>query len=297
MDKIILGDSRDPANYQTDFHLTITSPPYFVGKEYEEDYSFEEYKDLLRTVCHNTAKHTVDGGKIAINIADIAAFKKVSGRVEENIEISRDLVTWLKEEDCHLLSRIVWVKDPPWVNSQHVGYNKKVPATYVRVLPSWEYIWVFYKGDSPKRKGVPPITQTVSKEDWKKWATGVWDGRDMRSVSANKDHSAMFPQELAKRLVLLYSIPGDTVFDPFMGSGTTAVVAYQNHRKYAGIERDPQYHELLTKNLEAVEHCLKSPLYVPPVEYEQLTIEERPTGGENGKTKNKSSHKNKKKKR
>ena len=68
-----------------DFHLTITSPPYFVGKEYEEDYTFADYKDLLKSVFHNTVAHTVDGGKIAINIADIAAFKKVSGRVEENI--------------------------------------------------------------------------------------------------------------------------------------------------------------------------------------------------------------------
>lgn len=268
MNKIILGDSRDPDNYQTDFHLTITSPPYFVGKEYEKDYTFDDYKELLKSVFHNTAEHTVDGGKIAINIADIAAFKKVSGRVEENIEISRKLVDWLKEEDCHLLSRIIWVKDPPWVNSQHVGYNNKIPATYVRVLPSWEYIWVFYKGDTPKRDDVLPITQMVSKEDWKKWATGVWD---MRSVSSNKEHSAMFPQELARRLVLLYSIPGDTVFDPFMGSGTTAVVAHQNSRNYAGIERDPGYYDLAIKSLEKVEHCIKS-VYIPPTDYQQDRI-------------------------
>ena len=264
MKKILLGDSRDPDNYQTDFHLTVTSPPYFVGKEYEKDYkSFDAYKALLKSVFHNTAEHTVAGGKIAINICDIAAFSKVSGRVEENIEVSRDLVDWLKEDDCHLLSRIAWVKDSPWINSQHVSYNKKIPATYVRVLPSWEYIWVFYKGDTPKREGVPPITRAISKEDWKKWATGVWD---MRSVTSNKEHPAMFPEELARRLVLLYSIPGDTVFDPFMGSGTTAVVAHQNSRNYAGIERDPGYHDLTLKNLEKVENCIMS-VYVPPVEY------------------------------
>ncbi len=264
MNKIILGDSRDPNNYQTDFHLTITSPPYFVGKEYEQDYTFDGYKDLLKSVFHNTAEHTVSGGKIAINICDIAAFSKVSGRVEENIEVSRDIVGWLKEDDCHLLSRIVWVKDSPWINSQQVSYNRRIPATYIRMLPSWEYIWVFYKGDSPKRDDVPSVTQVVNKEDWKKWVTGVWD---MRSVSANRDHPAMFPQELARRLVLLYSIPGDTVFDPFMGSGTSAVVAYQNHRNYAGIERDPKYYDLATKNIEKVEHCIKIPLYVPPAEY------------------------------
>jgi site-specific DNA-methyltransferase (adenine-specific) len=267
LNKIILGDSRDSSNYQVDFHLTITSPPYFVGKEYEKDYTFADYKDLLKSVFHNTANHTVDGGKIAINICDIAAFSKVSGRVEENIEVSRDLVDWLKKDDCHLLSRIAWIKDSPWINSQHVSYNKKVPATYIRMLPSWEYIWVFYKGDTPTRKGVPPVTKVVSKEDWKKWATGVWY---MRSVPANKDHPAMFPQELARRLVLLYSIKGDTVFDPFMGSGTTAVVAYQNNRNYAGIERDPEYYALAVESLRGVENSLYRDLeYVPPVEYKQ----------------------------
>ncbi len=269
MSKILLGDSRDPKNYQTDFHLTITSPPYFVGKEYEKDYTFDDYKNLLNTVFHNTAEATVDGGKIAINIADIAAFSKVSGRVEENIEISRHLVDWLKEDDCHLLSRIVWVKDSPWINSQHVGYHRKIPATYVRMLPSWEYIWVFYKGDSPAREDIAPITQSISKEDWKKWVTGVWD---MRSVSANKDHPAMFPQELARRLVLLYSISGDTVFDPFMGSGTTAVVAHQNSRNYAGIERDPDYYDLSIKNIQKVENCPQFNQFVPPIEYKQERI-------------------------
>jgi DNA modification methylase len=67
--------------------------------------------------------------------------------------------------------------------------------------------------------------------------------------------------------VLLYSIPGDTVFDPFLGSGTTAVVAHQNHRDFAGIERDSGYYDLAIKNLQAVERCVKVKLYEPPEEY------------------------------
>lgn len=276
VNKIILGDARDPDNYpNTGIHLTITSPPYFVGKKYEEDYTFDDYKGLLQKVMHETALRTVPGGKIAINICDIAAFSKVSGRVEENIEISRDLVEWLKEDDCYLLSRLVWVKDPPWINSQHVSYNDKIPATYVRVLPTWEYIWVFYKG-SPRREGLPPITQTLSKEDWKRWVTGVWD---IPSVQANRDHEAMFPEELVRRLVLLYSVPGDTVFDPFMGSGTTAVVAHKNGRNYAGIERDRGYHELSLKGLEVVENCLERQYleeqYSPPTRFEQNKVFQR----------------------
>lgn len=272
VNQIVNGDSRDAKNYPEEpVHLTVTSPPYFVGKDYEKDYTFDDYKDLLRSVLRNTAASTVDGGKIAINIADIAAFSKVSGRVEENIEISRDMVDWLREEDCYLMSRIVWVKDPPWINSQHVGYNDKVSPTYVRVLPSWEYIWVFYKGDSPKRPDLDGynITEFVNKEDWKKWATGVWQ---IRSVQSNNYHEAMFPEEIVRRLVLLYTIPGDTVFDPFMGSGTTAVVAHKNRRNYAGIERDKEYFELAHKNLEKVANCLEREFIAPP-KFKQETLE------------------------
>jgi site-specific DNA-methyltransferase (adenine-specific) len=268
VNKIILGDARDPDNYpDTEFHLTITSPPYFVGKKYEKDYTFDDYREMLRDVFHNVANKTVEGGKIAINIADIAAFRKVSDRVEENIQVSREIVEGLKEDDCHLLARYIWHKDDPWQNSQHVCYKESIPATYVRALPNWEYIWVFYKG-TPKRENVPSLIDTVSKEDWIKWVSAVWN---IPSVSANDFHEAMFPEELVRRLVLLYSVPGDVIFDPFMGSGTTAVVAYKNGRNYAGIERNKEYHGLSVKSLEAVENCLERQ-FVPPVRFKQNKV-------------------------
>ena len=131
MDSIVLGDSREANSYPKEpFHLTVTSPPYFVGKNYEADYSYEEYIQLLKDVFTNVVNNTVEGGKIAINIADIAAFSKVSGEIEEGIEISRILADHMKEQDCRLMSRIIWHKDDPWVNSQHVCYHDGIPATY-----------------------------------------------------------------------------------------------------------------------------------------------------------------------
>jgi len=280
MDNIVNGDSRDLKRYpKGPYHLTITSPPYFVGKKYEEDYSYEEYIQLLKDVLANVVENTVEGGKIAINIADIAAFSKVSGIIEENIEVSRIIADHMKGLSCHLLSRIIWHKDDPWQNSQHVGYHDGIPATYTRVLPNWEYIWVYYKGDSPKRPDLPilnkgtedervmSVTDSISKEDWKKWASAVWN---LRSVSSNRDHSAKFPEEFARRLVLLYSVEGDTVFDPFLGSGTTAVAAYNVRRKFAGIERDPKYYDLALENIEkAVNANTIAPSYVAPDRFRQ----------------------------
>jgi site-specific DNA-methyltransferase (adenine-specific) len=280
MDNIVLGDSRDPKNYLGGpYHLTVTSPPYFVGKNYEEDYSYEEYIDLLKEVFTNVAKNTVEGGKIAINIADIAAFSKVTGDIEEGIEVSRIISDHMRTQGCRLMSRIVWHKDDPWQNSQHVGYHDGIPATYVRVLPNWEYIWVYYKGESPKRpdlnvlnegtehERVYSVTDSLRKEDWKKWVSAVWY---VRSVQSNRDHSAKFPEEFARRLILLYSIEGDTVFDPFLGSGTTAVAAHNVGRKFAGIERDPNYYELTTDNIKQTLNANTiEQSYVPPTRYKQ----------------------------
>jgi DNA modification methylase len=267
VDSIILGDSRESSNYPDKIHLTVTSPPYYVGKDYEKDYSFDDYRAMLKEVFHNVAKNTVEGGKIAINIADIAAFSKVSGRVEENDQILPEITRNLKEDDCHLLARYIWHKDDPWANSQHVCYHDKIPATYTRALPNWEYIWVYYKG-VPKREDAPPIVETLDPEDWKKWVSAVWF---IKSVRANDFHEAMFPEELVRRLVLLYSLPDDVVFDPFMGSGTTAVVAHKNGRSYAGIEREKEYYELIEKNLQAVENSLERQ-YIAPPRFEQQRI-------------------------
>lgn len=264
---IVLGDARDITKYPTDIALTVTSPPYFCGKDYEQDYTFDDYRNLLRETFHNVAQRTITGGKICINIADIAAFSKVSGLVEENIQISREIQEWLREEDCYLLARTIWAKDDPWVNSQHVGYHDKIPATYVRQLPSFEYVWTYYK-NTPGRKDVGPITDYVSKKDWKNWVSSVWY---IRSVQANNDHPAKFPEELARRLILLYSIPGDLVFDPYTGSGTTAVVAHKNRRRFAGTERDKRYFDLAIKNIQAIENSLEAEFIKAP-KYEQSRI-------------------------
>lgn len=266
--RIVLGDSRDIKNYPEGIALTITSPPYYCEKDYESDYSFQDYKDLLRSVLRNVASKTLPGGKICINIADIAAFSKVSGKVEEYIGISRDIQDWMREEDCFLLARTIWWKDEPWMNSQHVSFHDRIPATYVRQLPNWEYVWTYYK-TTPARSGIGDIQDYVSKKEWLEFVKAVWF---IRSVQANNDHPAKFPEELVRRLVRFYSIPGDLVFDPFMGSGTTAVVAHRNRRKYAGIERDPHFHDLAHKNLAQVANSLERE-FIPEEKFKQNKIE------------------------
>ena len=91
-------------------------------------------------------------------------------------------------------------------------------------------------------------------DEWKDWGTrGIWF---IDSVRANDDHEAKFPQKLAERVIRLYSDEGDTVLDPFVGSGTTALAAIRNKRQYIGFEKERNYVELAREN---VEHALAQP--------------------------------------
>ncbi len=130
----------------------------------------------------------------------------------------------------YLYDRRVWVKDPAWANSQ--WHN----SSY-RSVDESEHLYIFWK------PGVTTIDRTkLSKDEWGNWGSrGVWQ---IPSVRANDNHEAKFPLELARRVVRLYSQPGDIVLDCFMGSGTTAVAAIREKRRYMGIELQKEYVEL-----------------------------------------------------
>lgn len=252
LNKIYQGDSRDLSEIDDEVvHLTVTSPPYYVGKEYEKYLpTLESYFEMIEEVFKEVVRVTVPGGKIIINTGDIAVGSKYNGGFPEEILIMPKLVEALRSLDTYLYARIIWEKDDPWANSSHVSFHDKIQHAEYRILPAWEYVFVFRKGKEVRRDKSSIDGRWIHKNDeWKPWVHGIWN---IRSVQKNDFHEAMFPEELVRRCIKMYSFPNDVVLDPFMGSGTTAVVAKKLNRYYLGYELESDYVAYAEKRLELV---------------------------------------------
>ena len=177
-----------------------------------------------QTVDRRLANNNVRGGKAAIQ----SRVKLVGGMIEE----------WGSEAGLYLYDRRVWVKDPCWENSRWHSLS-------YRSVDEFEYIYVFWK------PGITTIDRDrLSRSEWSDWGSrGVWS---IPSVRANDVHEAQFPAELARRVIRLLTATGDLVVDCFIGSGTTAMIAIEERRRYIGMELLPRYATLARERCESV---------------------------------------------
>jgi DNA modification methylase len=167
----------------------------------------------VQTVDRRLNGNNIRGGKVTAE----TRVSLVGGYLEE----------YGMECGLHLYDRRIWVKDPAWASS-------KWTANSLKSVDEYEDLYIFCK----------PGPQTIDREklkpeEWKEWGSrAVWN---IRSVSANDDHESKFPLELASRVIRLFTDEGDTVLDPFMGSGTTALAAIAHNRKYIGVDKEEKY--------------------------------------------------------
>lgn len=288
--QIVQGDCRAwlPKIAPESVALSVWSPPYHVGKNYEADMDFSAWQALLRETIQLHYPILKPGGFLAINIADIFCFKdpsmprimaenvsrrkcavtreQVLAAMRAHPEMNRYQIAALLGcseqtvdrrlngnnirggkyepqtrvkltggilEECalgagfYLYDRRIWVKDAAWENSRWhtISY---------RAVDEFEYIYIFWK------PGVTKVDRArLTKEEWVNWGSrAVWS---FPSVRANDDHEAKFPLELPRRCIRLLTEPGDIVLDCFIGSGTTAVAAILEGRRYIGIELLAEY--------------------------------------------------------
>jgi len=270
LNKIYCGDSRQMDEIDDNsVHLTITSPPYYVGKDYEEYLdTIGVYFKMLRDVFQEVVRTTVPGGKIAINLGDIAVGSKYNEGFPEEMSIMFPLINNLRSFGAYLYARIIWEKDDPWANSSHVTFHSKVQHAEYRILPAWEYVFIFRKGEEARKDKSSNDGRFINKKEWKEWVHGVWQ---IRSVQRNDYHEAMFPEELVKRCIKMYSFPNDVVLDPFMGSGTSAVGAKKLRRNYLGYELKQEHVNYANNRLVAV----TDDMIEIPIEYFDSTKNEK----------------------
>jgi site-specific DNA-methyltransferase (adenine-specific) len=232
VNSIILGNAEDMAQLPDhSIHMMVTSPPYNVTKEYDTDLSLQEYLDLLRNVFSETYRVLVNGGRACINVANL-------GR-KPYIPLSDYISKMMMDLGFLMRGEIIWHKGAKAGVSMAWGSWKSAANPVLR--DTHEYILVFSKGEFSRKK-TDGKENTITKEQFMEWTKSVWH---MNTESAKKvGHPAPFPVELPHRLIQLYTFSGDIILDPFMGSGTTAIAALQDSRKFVGYEVDPVYVEL-----------------------------------------------------
>jgi site-specific DNA-methyltransferase (adenine-specific) len=236
LDHIILGDSRKmdliPDN---SVHLMITSPPYNVTKEYDDDLKLEDYLNLLEAVLKEIWRTLVPGGRAAINVANV-------GR-KPYIPLHSYFIEIMNKIGFLMRGEIIWNKAASAGISTAWGSFASASNPCLRDVH--EYILIFSKLTDKLEKGSKK--DTISKENFVEWSKSIWE---FPAASAKKiGHPAPFPEELPSRLIEFYSYEGDIILDPFIGSGTTAIAALKLNRHYIGYEISPEYIDLAYKRI------------------------------------------------
>ena len=297
LDHIYNMDCLEGMKYIPDgsVHLVVTSPPYFVDKEYEHGTTYDEWQSLLRDVIVQSARILKHGGFMVINIADILAFKdkKMPRFMADNpanrkSDVTREMVLEAKakhpeysrdqlalflgcseqtidrrlngnnargqrkvatrvklvggnlelysyEVGLYLYDKRIWQKDPAWANS-------KWTTSTLKAVSESEDIYIFWK----------PGEYTVNRErltpsEWKEWGMRqIWQ---IPSVRRNDIHPAMFPETLVDRIIRLYTDERQTLCDPFIGSGTTAIACLKEKRHYIGFELNKDYFDIAQRRI------------------------------------------------
>ena len=213
-------------------HLMITSPPYNVSKEYDNDLSLNEYLSLLKNCFTETYRVLVDGGRACINIANI-------GR-KPYIPLSDYVSKIMIEIGFNMRGEIIWNKSAGAGISTAWGSFQSASNPILRDVH--EYILIFSKGNYKRERDKNEKEfrhDNITKKEFIEWTKSVWT---MNTESAKRiGHPAPFPEELPNRLIKLFSFTNDIVIDPFMGSGTTAIAAIKNNRNFVGYEINKEY--------------------------------------------------------
>jgi len=211
-------------------HLMITSPPYNVAKEYDEDLSLEEYLQFLNRVWRETYRVLVPGGRVCINVANL-------GR-KPYIPLHSYIIQGMLEIGYLMRGEIIWNKASS--ASPSTAWGSWLSAANPVLRDIHEYILIFCKETFSRKRGNKK--NTIKKEQFLEWTKSVWT---FPAVSAKKiGHPAPFPEELPYRLIQLYSFKDDVVLDPFVGSGTTCLAALKTGRNYVGYDNNPEYVKL-----------------------------------------------------
>lgn len=218
--------------------ITITSPPYNVGleyAEYQDEKEYEEYMDWLIGIFRRVYLKTKSGGRCAINIGD-----QKNGAISVHSDIIRIMneIGWLN------YSIIIWNKNTCNARTAWGSWLSPSQPSFPR---PFEYILIFAKDSLKLQK---PGKTDLIKSEFIDWSYGLWN---IKPETKKIGHPAPFPVEIPLRCMKMLSWSNSLVYDPFMGSGTTAVACMMTGRQFIGSEISEEYCEVAEKRLQKIE--------------------------------------------
>ncbi|MEO0021861.1 MAG: DNA methyltransferase [candidate division WOR-3 bacterium] len=251
--KIIIGDSRKMDEIQDkSVHLIITSPPYWQLKDYGVENqigfndSYENYINNLNLVWKECYRVLQDGCRLCINIGDQFARSVYYGRYKI-IPIRTEIIKFCETIGFDYMGAIIWQK-PTTMNTTG-GATVMGSFPYPRngiIKIDYEFILIFKKhGNPPKISKELKEKSKLTKEEWNEYFSGHWNFNGEKQT----EHLAMFPEELPKRLIKMFSFVGDTILDPFLGSGTTTLAAKNLNRNSIGYEINEKFLPIIKEKI------------------------------------------------
>jgi DNA modification methylase len=252
-----LGDARDMSALESEsVHLILTSPPYWTLKEYRdsagqlghvEDY--DQFIGELEKVWRNCYNALVPGGRLICVVGDVCLSRRENEGRHTVVPLHSSIQEQCRRIGFDNLAPIIWHKISNAVHEVEngSGFLGKPYEPNAVIKNDIEFILMERKPGGYRAPDVPAkLLSVISAENHKKWFQQIWSGV---TGASTKNHPAPYPIELAERLVRMFSFVGDTVLDPFMGTGTTTVASAKWGRNSIGFEIDAHYFELAQKRI------------------------------------------------
>jgi len=254
---IYRGDARDMSGLEPEsVHLVLTSPPYWTLKEYRdsegqlghvEDY--DQFLQELDKVWKQCFQALVPGGRLICVVGDVCLSRRENGGRHTVVPLHSSIQEHCRKLGFDNLAPIIWHK------ISNAAYEVEGGSTFLGkpyepnsvIKNDIEFILMERKPGGYRAPDISTkVLSVISAENHKKWFQQIWSGV---TGASTRQHPAPYPLELAERLVRMFSFVGDTVLDPFMGTGTTTVAAAKWGRNSIGFEIDSHYYKLAQKRI------------------------------------------------
>ncbi|OGC95880.1 MAG: DNA methylase N-4 [candidate division Zixibacteria bacterium RBG_16_53_22] len=271
--RIIIGDSRQMKEVNAEsVQLIITSPPYWQLKDYGDpnqigfDDSYEDYINNLNLVWNECNRVLSPGCRLCINIGDQFARSVYYGRYKV-IPIRTEITKFCETIGLDYMGAIIWQKVTTTNTTGGATIMGSFPYPRNGILKiDYEFILIFKKlGTAPKPTPYQKEKSKLTIDEWNEYFAGHWNFNGEKQDK----HLAMFPEELPRRLIRMFSFVGDTILDPFLGSGTTSLAAMNLGRNSIGYEINREFTNIIKRKLNSAPNDLfvKSDVIMSKQEY------------------------------